>query len=134
MITAHNPLDAPAPSGGYAQGLEVATPGRLLLISGQIPVAADGSLTADFEAQCHQVWRNLVAVLRSADMRVIDLVKVTTFLSDRRHRDANSEIRRHHLGAARPALTVIITGIYDDAWLLEIEALAFAASLDGAAS
>jgi 2-iminobutanoate/2-iminopropanoate deaminase len=28
------------------------------------------------------------------------------------------------LGAHRPALTVIITGIFDEKWLLEIEAVA----------
>jgi 2-iminobutanoate/2-iminopropanoate deaminase len=30
------------------------------------------------------------------------------------------------LGERAPALTVIITGIYDEAWLLEIEAIAAA--------
>jgi hypothetical protein len=28
------------------------------------------------------------------------------------------------LGSREPALTVIITGIFDEAWLLEIEAIA----------
>jgi 2-iminobutanoate/2-iminopropanoate deaminase len=30
------------------------------------------------------------------------------------------------LGDHSPALTIIITGIYDEAWLLEIEAIAVA--------
>ena len=30
------------------------------------------------------------------------------------------------LGSHQPALTVIITGIFDEAWLLEIEAVAVA--------
>lgn len=52
------------------------------------------------------------------------LVKVTTFLSDRRFADENGEIRREMLGPHGPALTVIISEIFDERWLLEIEAIA----------
>ena len=65
------------------------------------------------------------AVLTSAGMTTHDLVKVTTYLSDRRYRQANSLIRREELDGAAPALTVLISGIYDESWLLEIEAMAF---------
>lgn len=59
-------------------------------------------------------------------MAIADLVKVTIFLSDRVHRAENARIRKEILGAHSPALTIIITGIYDEAWLLEIEAIAAA--------
>lgn len=120
----HNPTDAPSTSGGYSQGLEVSTPGRLLYISGQIPESGDGDTPSSFQDQCHQVWQNIKSVLTSAGMTTEDLIKVTTFLSSRDYRAENSEIRREHLDGADPALTVIITGIYDDNWLLEIEAIA----------
>lgn len=55
-----------------------------------------------------------------------NLVKVTVFLSDRAYREANAAIRAETLGDHRPALTVIITGIYDERWLVEIEAIAAA--------
>jgi 2-iminobutanoate/2-iminopropanoate deaminase len=54
------------------------------------------------------------------------LTKVTIFLSDRRYREANARIRHEILGDHSPALTIIITGIYDETWLLEIEAVAAA--------
>ena len=57
---------------------------------------------------------------------VTDLVKVTVFLCDRQYRAANAAVRKEVLGAHAPALTIIITGIYDEAWLLEIEAIAAA--------
>lgn len=57
-------------------------------------------------------------------MGLSDLGKVTTFLSGRAYREENSAIRRQVLGDHAPALTVIITGIHDEAWLLEIEAVA----------
>ncbi len=59
-------------------------------------------------------------------MGLENIVKHTTFLCDRRYRQINSEVRREVLGDLEAALTVIITGIYDEAWLLEIEVVAAA--------
>jgi 2-iminobutanoate/2-iminopropanoate deaminase len=72
------------------------------------------------------VWKNLEAQLHAADMTLDDLVKVTAFLADRRYAKENREIRQEILGDRSPALTVIITGIFDEAWLVEIEAIAAA--------
>jgi 2-iminobutanoate/2-iminopropanoate deaminase len=77
-----------------------------------------------FVEQCRLAWRNVVSALEGAGMTVDNLVKVTVFLSDRRYREENAQIRAEVLGDQRPALTVIITGIWDEAWLLEIEATA----------
>lgn len=123
-LRAHNPSTVPAAVGGYVNGLELQQHKRLLFISGQIPLTSEGVLPAGFEAQCEQVWANIGAVLKSADMDIGNLVKVTTFLSDRIYAKANREIRQRILGAHQPALTVIVSGIFDEAWLLEIEAIA----------
>jgi 2-iminobutanoate/2-iminopropanoate deaminase len=50
-------------------------------------------------------------VLTAAGLTTNNLLKVTTYLSDRRHADANARVRREMLGDHRPALTVVITGI-----------------------
>lgn len=115
---------ATAPGGAYSLAYEVTGPARTLHIAGQVPVAPDGSVPEGFEAQARQVWANLDRLLEQAGMERRDLVKVTTFLSDRQHREANARVRREVLDPHLPALTVIITGIYDPAWLLEIEAVA----------
>ena len=57
-------------------------------------------------------------------MTLDNIVKVTTFLSDRSYGQENRDIRREIFGDRAPATTVIITGIFDDQWLLEIEAIA----------
>ena len=119
-----NAADAPAPAGGYAQAVQVSGVRRILHMSGQIPVDQEGRVPPDFESQCRLVWRHIEAQLRAADMSLDDLVKVTTYLSGRRHAAENSAIRREVLGARAPALTVIIAEIYDEAWLLEIDAVA----------
>ena len=118
--------DAPAAAGGHAQAVEVQGAGRLLFVSGQVPVAADGALPDGFRAQCLQAWRNLEAQLRAAGMGLDDLVKVTTFLADRGDAAENRRVRREELGDRAPALTVVVTGIFDERWLVEIEAVAAA--------
>jgi 2-iminobutanoate/2-iminopropanoate deaminase len=121
-----NAPDAPQPAGGYAQAVEVTDARRLLFVSGQIPVGADGAAPADFTAQARLAWANVEAQLRAAGMSLDNLVKVTTFLADRAHAIPNREVRNAVLGARTPALTVIITGIFDTDWLIEIEAVAAA--------
>jgi 2-iminobutanoate/2-iminopropanoate deaminase len=49
-----------------------------------------------------------------------------TFLSSREFALENREVRQQALGTHAPALTVVITGIFDEKWLLEIEAVAAA--------
>lgn len=124
-----NPINsptAPVPLGGYSQVMELRGAERLLFVSGQIPENADGDVPPDFAAQARLVWVNVLAQLTAAGMSVGNIVKVTTFLSSREHADLNGSIRREVLGQHVPALTVIIAGIYDPQWLLEIEVIAAA--------
>lgn len=119
-----NAPDAPAPGGGYSQAVRLDDVYTLLFVSGQIPVAADGAVPADFAGQCRQVWHNIEAQLGASGMHLGDIVKVTTYLSDRAFAEENSAIRNERLGTLNPALTVIIAEIFDPAWLLEIEVIA----------
>lgn len=118
--------DAPAARGGYAQGVEVSGATRWLHISGQIGVRPDGALASGFQDQCRQAWANLEAQLRAAGMGLDNLVKVTTILTDRRHAMQSREVRVSTLGERRVASTLIIAGLFDEAWLVEIEAVAAA--------
>lgn len=119
-----NSAAAPTAVGGYSQAVAVDQATKRLYISGQIPVAKDGTVPASFAAQAALAWANVLAQLHSAGMAVQNLVKVTIFLSDRKFAIENRVARQQALGEHAPALTVIITGIFDEAWLLEIEAIA----------
>jgi enamine deaminase RidA (YjgF/YER057c/UK114 family) len=68
----------------------------------------------------------VLAVLAESGLGVQNLVKVTTYLSDRQYRALNSKIREEILGEHAPALTIIICDIYAEEWLLEIDAIAAA--------
>jgi 2-iminobutanoate/2-iminopropanoate deaminase len=121
-----NASDAPQPVGGYSQAVELIGASRIVLVSGQIPVAADNKVPADFEAQARQAWANLIAQRHAAGMTLDNLVKVTFFLSDRKYIPEYRRVRQEVLGGRKIALTTIITGIFDEQWLLEIEGIAAA--------
>lgn len=119
-----NPSILPAATGNYTHGTLVTGASRMVFVSGQVPWAEQGVIPADFDSQCRLTWRNVLAVLAEAGLGVRDIAKVTVFLSDRQYREANGRIRQEVLGDHCPALTIIITGIYAEEWLLEIEAIA----------
>jgi 2-iminobutanoate/2-iminopropanoate deaminase len=120
-----NAPDAPQPVG-YAQAIEVTGAARILYVSGQIPATPDGSVPEAFADQARLCWANVMAQLRAAGMTLDNLVKVTIFLSDRQYIADYRRVRQEVLQGRQIGLTTIITGIFDEKWLLEIEAIAAA--------
>jgi enamine deaminase RidA (YjgF/YER057c/UK114 family) len=121
-----NAADAPAPAGQYTQAVEVTAATRTLYISGQVGVAADGSIPSDAEAQSALAWRNLQAQLRAAGMGLENLVKITTIVPDWADLTAVRAGRASVLGEHRPASTLIVGGLSNPAWKVEVEAIAVA--------
>ena len=116
--------EAPPAVGGYAQAVHLRDVTELLFISGQVPEDPAGLVPASFVEQCRLAWANVATQLAAARLSVHDLVKVTTFLSAREYAAESQRVRVEVLGGHRPALTVVITDIFDERWLLEIEAIA----------
>jgi 2-iminobutanoate/2-iminopropanoate deaminase len=113
------------PTGAsFSQAYEVKNYKKLVFVSGQVPEDENEKVPPDFRSQAEQVWKNIGAQLASAEMGLNDIVKITVYLSDRKYRRENYEVRHKLLGDHQPAMTIIITGIYDEQWLLEIEAIA----------
>lgn len=109
--------------GAYDNAREVSGVSRFVFISGQVPVDASYKTVNGFKAQAHQTWANVKSALADAELGLEDLVKVTIFLADRKHIKELGEVRRE-LSLNLPAMTIIITGIYHEDWLLEIEGIA----------
>jgi len=121
------PIEPINPTGlAYAQASHVSGMSRWLFVSGQVPEDTDGLVRNDYASQYRLAWRNIEAQLRAADMSFDNLVKVTIFLSHRDLIAQSAGLRQSILGDRSPALTIVIAGIYDSAWLLEIEAVAAA--------
>jgi 2-iminobutanoate/2-iminopropanoate deaminase len=125
-LVEHRPINPTGWSYALAHEITVPTVTRVLYISGQVPEDENGQVPAGFGDQCRLAWANVEAQLRAAGMTLDHLVKVTVFLADREHRQENYRVRQEVLGDRSPALTIIITGIYDERWLLEIEGIAAA--------
>src|SRR5919106_3735593 len=125
-IDAIDPAELPESSAAYTPGTVVSGAERLVFVSGQPPWASDTPVPEDFDAQCRLAWRNVDSVLTEVSLTLGNLAKVTVYLSDRRYREANSRIRAEVLGDHRPAITIIITDIYSEDWLLEIEGIGVA--------
>lgn len=116
----------PTKGGAFAQANEIADFSRLLFVSGQVPVDEKQAVPPDYPSQYRLAWSNVEAQLKAAGMSFDNLVKVTIFLSDRKLVAQSAGLRHAILGERNPAVTIIICGIYDEAWLLEIEAVAAA--------
>ena len=121
-----DPKASPGWGQTYSQAIELTGASRIVFVSGQIPVTLDNKVPDGFEAQARQAWANVVAPLNAADMTLDNLVKVTIFLSDRKYIPDYRRVRQEVLAGRPVGLTTIITGIFDEQWLLEIEGIAAA--------
>ena len=73
--------DAPAAIGPYSQAIRA---GHTLYLSGQIPLDPSTMKIVEggIEAQAHQVFRNLGAVMAAAGASMDDMVKVSILMTD----------------------------------------------------
>jgi 2-iminobutanoate/2-iminopropanoate deaminase len=110
----------------FAAANEVSGFSRLLFISGQVPEDENGVVPPDYPSQYRLAWANVERQLKAAGMNFDNLVKATIFLSDRALIAQSAGLRASILGERTPAITIILCGIYDEKWLLEIEAVAAA--------
>jgi 2-iminobutanoate/2-iminopropanoate deaminase len=121
----YNPATIAAPGAPYSHGIEVPPNARWLYIAGQVGVAPDGKVAAEFEAQAEQCWRNIKAVLAAAGMGVENLVKCTHFLTRAEDVATYGKVRALQLGDARPASTLlVISALARPGLLVEVEAVA----------
>ena len=118
-----NPIDIAAPASKYSQGIVVPAGGRRLVISGQIGMTKDGKVADGMEAQLRQTWKNLIEVVKAGGMTHTDIVKVTTFVTDRSAVGLVRQIRDEFMQGHRPASTFLaIAGLAMPELLCEIEA------------
>ncbi len=115
----------PMAAAKYSHSVEVPANARWLYISGQLGALPDGSVPDTFDEQIEWCWRNIVSVLEASDMGIEDLVKVTTFMTDRSQREKNAEVRGRYLGDTHPAQTLLfVSGLTLPPYLCEVEAIA----------
>ena len=125
--TPHDPAQQAAAASRYSQAIETDPGLRFLHVSGQVGVDADGSTVDGADAQHDQAWANVLGLLHGAGMGAEHLVRVNAFLVGADQLAPSRRTRDRVLGTAKPASTVVIVaGLADPRWVVEIEAIAAA--------
>mgnify|MGYP006102969563 FL=1 len=124
----YNPQNVSTRPIPYSHGAEVKAGSNLLFMSGQVGrTLPDGDLLPDFEGQIRQTYINMKAVLDDAGMDLTNIVKMTTYITDRNNLAAMREIRKEILGDHKPAHTlVIVAGLAFEEYLIEVDCTAAA--------
>ena len=109
---------------GYSH---VALPGETLYLAGQVALDPEGRLVGpgDATVQTRQAYANLAAILEELGGGLADIVKLTTYLTDRSSlagfRAARDAVSPRPFP---PNTLVIVEGLAQPAYLVEIEAIA----------
>jgi enamine deaminase RidA (YjgF/YER057c/UK114 family) len=92
-------------------------------VSGTGPVWPDGTCPDDAGAQARRCFEIILAALSEAGAAAEDVVRTRMFLTSAADAEAVSAAHGELFGAVRPAATmVVIAGLLDPRWKVEIEA------------
>src|SRR5512141_2799179 len=123
--------DAPAAIGPYSQAIRA---GHTLYLSGQIPLdpATMAIVEGGIEAQAHQVFRNLRAVLVAAGGGLDDLVKVSILMTNLADFAKVNDIMATYFAKPYPARATYQVAALPRGAMIEIEGTAVLAGAGNA--
>ena len=115
--------NAPAAVGPYSQAIDC---GDFVFLSGQIPLIPETGLVAKggLEAQAHQMFANIQAVLAEAGMSLSNVVKTTVFMTDLSQFAAFNAIYAEYFKAPYPARSCVEVSALPKGVLVECELIA----------
>ena len=115
--------NAPAAVGPYSQAIDC---GDLVFLSGQIPLVPETGLVAKggLEAQAHQMFANIQAVLAEAGMSLSNVVKTTVFMTDLSQFAAFNAIYAEYFKAPYPARSCVEVSALPKGVLVECDLIA----------
>ena len=123
------PPDLAPPAAAYAHAVVSDNARRLLHTSGVVPITPDGSVPTSIEDQAAVVWANLRSIVAAAQMRMTDVVSVTTYVVVGQPLAAVMEARDRALDGHRAASTLVtVPALARPEWLMEIALVAAAES------
>lgn len=118
------PAGMAAPFGNYAHGV---VSNRLVVTSGQLGMAADGTIPDGVCAQAQLCFANIAAILAEAGADFSHVVRFNAFVTQREHMTDYMAVRDSVVAglAIKPASTlVIVSGFTRPEFLVEVEATA----------
>jgi 2-iminobutanoate/2-iminopropanoate deaminase len=126
-VTGHaiHDVGVAAQIGRYSDSIEVGPNVRWLFTSGTPGLSADGTLPNDIAGQSELAWENVVRMLQDAQMSLVDVVKVTQYLTRAEDISVYAGVRSRFLGETRPAsMLLIIPQLVRPEFLVEVEIVA----------
>ena len=118
------PNDLPAPAG-YSHVVSIPA-GRLVWTSGQVGIAADGSVAPGWEAQTQLAFENVGRALAAASAGWGDVVKLTFFVVATDELATVRRVRDSFIDSDAPPTSslVQVAGLFRPDLLVEVEAVA----------
>ena len=105
--------------------------GDTVYMRGQVGTDFEGNLVGkgDAAAQTEQAMSNVAQLLNECGSSVRDIVKITVYLVDSHHREAVYQVIGRHLKGVFPVSTgVVVAGLAQPDWLMEIDVIAVRSS------
>lgn len=122
------PADIAPEAANYAHAVLTTDARRWLHTSGVVPTEPDGATAPDIATQASQVWRNVAAMLRNAEMGPDDVVSVTTYAVVGHDLAEVMAARDRFLGGRRAASTLVtVPALARPEWFVEVAVVAAAA-------
>ncbi len=115
--------NAPAAVGPYSQAIDC---GDTVYCSGQIPLDPQTGAVVEggLEAQAHQMFRNVKAVLAEAGLGLENVVKTTVFMTDLGQFGALNAIYAEYFAEPFPARSCVEVSALPKGVLVECEVIA----------
>ena len=105
---------------GFCRALRV---GNRVVVAGTAPIWPDGSVDPDPGAQARRCLEIIVTALGDVGAKPADVVRTRMFLTDAGVAGAVGDAHREAFGNHRPVATIlVVAGLLDDRWKVEIEA------------
>ena len=116
-VTSGSPFEA---SIGFSRAVRA---GNRVLVSGTAPVWPDGSCPPDVRVQARRCFDIILTALGEAGAGPEDVVRTRMYLLSASDAAAVGEVHAEVFGSVRPAATmVVVAGLLDPRWRVEIEA------------
>ena len=119
-----NPDAIAPPFGNYSHGI---SQGGLVLTSGQLGLAADGTVPPSVTEQAEICFENIRAILAADDMDFSHVLRISAFVTARDHMADYMKVRDKmvaHLSVKPASTLMIVTGFTRPEFLVEVEAAA----------
>jgi enamine deaminase RidA (YjgF/YER057c/UK114 family) len=123
LVASGSPYGEPV---GYSRAVRV---GDRVFVAGTAAIWPDGHVDPDVEAQTDRCIEIMLAALTEVGASLGDVVRTRMFLLDAADWEAAGRAHGRHFRTVRPASTmVVVSGLLDARWKIEMEAEAIVGS------